>query len=240
MLNYQNSRLRYQTTHSGGVRANKPIGLITGIPADVFTKYVSGSGVGTTSTFARRAKLRRAIVCKSGCGNFIYPLDQPNANVNGRYVQKYQKLTFFPKTQTISANYEILTTNNVGCLPFIVNLNVNQNQIFATFTLYTQTNSINQTLAKNTNTGIPSLSAQTLPSTLGLLQTNSFDISFNINLPFSISSITSYTSSITTKTNIPVSYNVSATLHDTALFLYSNKIIEGTEFTGIFTALIHS
>jgi len=85
MLNYQNSRLRYQTVHSGGVRANKPLGLITGIPADVFTKYVSGSGVGSTSTFARRAKLRRAIVCKSGCGNFIYPIDQPNANVNGRY-----------------------------------------------------------------------------------------------------------------------------------------------------------
>ena len=84
MLNYSNSRLRYQTSHAGGVRANPPIGLITGLPADVNTKYVSGSGVGSTSTFARRAKLRRAIVCKSGCGKFIYPLDQPNANVNGR------------------------------------------------------------------------------------------------------------------------------------------------------------
>jgi hypothetical protein len=167
-------------------------------------------------------------------------------------VQKYQNLTFFP-TQTsepITANYEILTTNNVGCIPFIVNLNVNQNQIFATFTLYTQPNSINQTLTRPPNGGYqnggtgslgPSPSAPTLPSTLGLLKTSSFDISFNINLPFSISSITSYTSSITTKTNMPVSYNVSATLRDTALFLYSNRIIEGTtEFTGFFTALIHS
>lgn len=85
---------RYQRVHAGGVRANKPIGLITGIPADVVTKYVSGSGVGTTSTFARRAKLRRAIVCKSGCGKFIYPLDQPNYNVNGRILEKQGKMIF--------------------------------------------------------------------------------------------------------------------------------------------------
>ena len=83
-LNFRNPKLRYQTAHAGGVRANPPYGLITGIPANVDTKYTSGSGVGSTSIFARRSKLRRAIVCESGCGKFIYPLDQPNYNVNGR------------------------------------------------------------------------------------------------------------------------------------------------------------
>ena len=90
MLNYSNSRLRYQTSHAGGVRANRPIGLITGLPADVNTKYVSGSGVGSTSIFARRAKLRKAMVCKSGCGKFIYPLDQHNTNVNGIVKNYYE------------------------------------------------------------------------------------------------------------------------------------------------------
>jgi hypothetical protein len=79
----QNSRLRYQTSHGAGMRANKPIGLITGIPADVNTKFINGSGVGSTSIFARRAKLRKAMTCDSKCGRFIYPLDQRNANVNG-------------------------------------------------------------------------------------------------------------------------------------------------------------
>jgi hypothetical protein len=83
ILNARNPRLRYQTVHGGGVRSNPPYGLIAGIPADIYTSYIPGSGVGSTSIFARRAKLHKAVVCKSGCGKFIYPLDQPNYNVNG-------------------------------------------------------------------------------------------------------------------------------------------------------------
>lgn len=94
MLGYGNSRFRYQTSRAGGVRANQPIGLITGRPADVNTKYVSGSGVGASSIFVRRAKLRKAMVCKSGCGKFIYPLDQHNTNVNGIVYENYSDFLF--------------------------------------------------------------------------------------------------------------------------------------------------
>lgn len=83
-LNFRNPKLRYQTTHAGGVRSNPPYGLIMGIPAEINTKYIPGTGVGSSSIFARRAKLHRSVVCDSGCGKFIYPLDQPNYNVNGR------------------------------------------------------------------------------------------------------------------------------------------------------------
>jgi hypothetical protein len=83
-LNFRNPKLRYQTSHAGGMRANPPYGLITGIPAEINTKYIPGTGVGSSSIFTRRAKLRRSVVCSSGCGKFIYPLDQPNYNVNGR------------------------------------------------------------------------------------------------------------------------------------------------------------
>jgi hypothetical protein len=66
------------------MKKNPPYGLIAGIPANVNTKYIYGSGVGATSIFARRAKMRNANFCDHGCGKFIYRLDQPNRNVNGQ------------------------------------------------------------------------------------------------------------------------------------------------------------
>jgi hypothetical protein len=52
--------LRYQTTRSGGVGVVKPYGLIMGIPSDITNRYTPGAGVGSTSIFARRAKLRNS------------------------------------------------------------------------------------------------------------------------------------------------------------------------------------
>jgi len=83
-LNFVNPGLRYQTVRGAGNRANPPIGLITGIPASVYSKFVYGAGVGASNIFSRRANLRRAMTCGGKCGRFIYPLDQPNYNVNGR------------------------------------------------------------------------------------------------------------------------------------------------------------
>ena len=80
-----NSKTRYQTYRGGATHINKPIGLITGRPADVNTIYTAGAGVGSTSIFARRAKLKKALICYNNCGSFIGHLDQPNYNVNGRY-----------------------------------------------------------------------------------------------------------------------------------------------------------
>ena len=79
-----NPKLRYQTSHGAGMKRNPSIGLITGIPSNVFTKYTAGSGVGASSIFARRSKLQHAVICDKNCGYLFY-LDQPNYNVNGRY-----------------------------------------------------------------------------------------------------------------------------------------------------------
>jgi hypothetical protein len=61
---------------TGGMRKNPPIGLITGRPADVNNKYVSGAGVGASNIFCHRAKLRCATICNehAPCGKFIMRL----------------------------------------------------------------------------------------------------------------------------------------------------------------------
>ena len=61
---------------TGGMRKNPPIGLMTGRPADINNKFVSGSGVGASNIFSRRAKLRYATSCSKNaqCGNFIMHL----------------------------------------------------------------------------------------------------------------------------------------------------------------------
>ena len=53
-----------------GRRNKLAIGMITGIAADVDTKYVPGSGVGSTNAAVYRAKLRHATICKDNnqCG----------------------------------------------------------------------------------------------------------------------------------------------------------------------------
>ena len=70
---YGRGGFAYKKNTGSGVRRVLPLGLITGTPADVNTKYVYGAGVGAQSTFVRRAKMRFATVCnqEQPCGKFI-------------------------------------------------------------------------------------------------------------------------------------------------------------------------
>jgi|UniRef100_A0A6C0F3Q1 hypothetical protein len=53
------------------MRKNPPFGLILGVPANVNTKYVYGSGVGALNTSVRRYQKKRAsFVC---CLNEVTP-----------------------------------------------------------------------------------------------------------------------------------------------------------------------
>ena len=52
---------------AAGSHRNFSIGLIINKPANVFTKYVAGSGVGATSISTRRAKLLHATTCRYAC-----------------------------------------------------------------------------------------------------------------------------------------------------------------------------
>jgi hypothetical protein len=52
---------------AAGSHRNYSIGLIINKPANVFTKYVAGSGVGATSTSVRRSKLLHATTCRYDC-----------------------------------------------------------------------------------------------------------------------------------------------------------------------------
>ena len=70
----------YKRMGGGGNRRNFPLGIITGIPANVNNKYVPGAGVGASSIANRRAKLIRATICNPNqpCGKFytrlgLYP-----------------------------------------------------------------------------------------------------------------------------------------------------------------------
>ena len=73
---YGKGGFAYKKTGAGGVRKNQPIGLITGVPADVNTKFVYGSGVGALTTSVRRAQLKYATVCdpERPCGPFLSKL----------------------------------------------------------------------------------------------------------------------------------------------------------------------
>jgi hypothetical protein len=53
------------------MRKNPPFGLILGVPANVNTKYVYGSGVGALNTSVRRYQKKRAsFVC---CSDEVTP-----------------------------------------------------------------------------------------------------------------------------------------------------------------------
>lgn len=54
---------QYKRQGGGGNRYNPPIGMITGVYADVNNKYVPGAGVGASSIATRRAKLLHSTVC---------------------------------------------------------------------------------------------------------------------------------------------------------------------------------
>ena len=54
------------------MRKNPPFGLILGVPANVNTKYVYGSGVGALNTSVRRYQKKRAsFTC---CSNEVTPM----------------------------------------------------------------------------------------------------------------------------------------------------------------------
>jgi hypothetical protein len=54
------------------MRHNPPFGLILGVPANVNTKFVYGSGVGALTTSVRRYQKRRAsFTC---CSNEVTPM----------------------------------------------------------------------------------------------------------------------------------------------------------------------
>jgi hypothetical protein len=67
MFSYGSSKIKYQTTRPTGNGVVKPYGLIMGLPADITNRYTPGAGVGATSIFARRAKLRNSC---NGCKGF--------------------------------------------------------------------------------------------------------------------------------------------------------------------------
>ena len=69
---YGKGGFAYKKNTGSGVRRVLPLGLITGSPADVNNKYVSGAGVGGQSLAVRRAKLINATVCNNQqqCGTF--------------------------------------------------------------------------------------------------------------------------------------------------------------------------
>ena len=86
---YGKGGFAFKRTGGGGVRKNPPIGLITGVPADVNNKYVYGAGVGSAGGYAvRRAKLRFATICNAEqpCGRFMARLGV-HPRGNGQYIE---------------------------------------------------------------------------------------------------------------------------------------------------------
>ena len=76
----------YKKNTGGGNHRIFPIGLITGVPANVNNKYISGAGVGAQSIAVRRAKLIHSVTCNNEqvCGKFakylgLHPKDNGQA-----------------------------------------------------------------------------------------------------------------------------------------------------------------
>lgn len=85
---YGKGGFAYKRSGGGGMRKNPAIGLITGVPADVNTKFVYGAGVGALNTSVRRAQMRYATVCtpEQPCGPFLSKLGIHPRN-NGQFIQ---------------------------------------------------------------------------------------------------------------------------------------------------------
>jgi len=68
----------YKNKGAGGCRKNPSYGIITGLPANVNNKFVSGAGVGAMNRSVYRAKKRHATVCNNTqkCGKFVMNLGQ--------------------------------------------------------------------------------------------------------------------------------------------------------------------
>jgi len=85
----------YKNKGPAGCRKNPSYGLITGLPADVNTKYVSGSGVGATNLSVYRAKKRHATVCTNSqkCGTFVMNLGQNPTRYQMQIADEYPNIT---------------------------------------------------------------------------------------------------------------------------------------------------
>lgn len=85
----------YKNKGAGGCRRNPSYGLITGLPANVNTKYVSGAGVGATNLSVYRAKKRHATVCTETqkCGTFVMNLGQHPSRYQMQIADGYPNIT---------------------------------------------------------------------------------------------------------------------------------------------------
>ena len=85
----------YKNKGAGGCRRNPSYGLITGLPADVNTRYVSGAGVGATNLSVYRAKKRHATVCTETqkCGKFVMNLGQHPTRYQIQIADEYPNIT---------------------------------------------------------------------------------------------------------------------------------------------------
>ena len=85
----------YKNKGAGGCRRNQPYGLITGLPANVNNKYVSGAGVGATNLSVYRAKKRYATVCTNTqkCGTFVMSLGQHPSRYQMQIGDEYPNIT---------------------------------------------------------------------------------------------------------------------------------------------------
>ena len=85
----------YKNKGAGGCRKNPSYGIITGIPANVNNKYVSGAGVGATNRSVYRAKKRLATVCtnKQQCGKFVMELGKHPTGYQMQISDEYPNIT---------------------------------------------------------------------------------------------------------------------------------------------------
>jgi hypothetical protein len=87
---YGTNGFLYKKSGGGGARKNPSYGLICNRPTNLYNKYTPGSGVGSSNTSVRRAKLRLATKCgvNQKCGRFYTYLglfDNYTGNPNGYF-----------------------------------------------------------------------------------------------------------------------------------------------------------
>jgi hypothetical protein len=85
----------YKNKGPGGCRKNPSYGLITGLPANVNNKFVSGAGVGAMNRSVYRAKKRHATVCTDTqkCGTFVMNLGQHPSRYQMQVADEYPNIT---------------------------------------------------------------------------------------------------------------------------------------------------
>lgn len=90
------AKLRYQTFRSGGIGVVKPYGLMTGIAADITNRYTPGAGVGSTSIFARRTKLKNSWNCMNNLNSITISNNFLNTIPNDESISNIVKFEYNP------------------------------------------------------------------------------------------------------------------------------------------------